>query len=1063
MTSYPIWATPEQLGEYPEGTSLTINTITLVFGDTGSLPVTPQLLNGALPPGISWSSDHNQIRLTGVLRSVSEDTEYNFTFRLHNGVNIADRTFYLTVQNVQLQSFTWVTPNLLPLEYVFLPQAYEVVVRAQSEPISVITYQALNLASLSQGVQLDSSSGQITLNYAWRSLNAYTQSKDLVITPSGLYACVTSGVSGSSSAPAGTGMFVDTEYAAWQPQRFYSLNSIVHADGGKIYLCVQSGFSDMLGPSGEGTSISDGGVVWSYEDQACVWQRSPSNTTVAQTLNVVAVSGSQQIVRSFSWELISTPYEPLWQTPAGALPDVITEQSYYVPLQAVDPDQLALTWSSMDLPEWLQLNIVGELSGIAPFVNENTTYTFSVTISDGVTSSTRTFSVTVVEFVVEFAWVTQSNLGTHADGVYSRIQLTAVSTRTPSLVTYGVGGGQLPVGLRLNVQTGAVEGFLEFHAQQKTYHWEVSASDGVQDLTQAFEITIVPQQLGHHWQLQVPLLGTDKLNWVVQNNEGVVSTDHLYLPDHTGWGRSPVPAISICAGIQGINAQDLRMVIQNYLHNFVVQLHGYKLLPTAVPDTQVLVVECQDADTVRIWTPSTLFQQGEHVSNTSGVRYRALNTGLSGTQAPQGVSDAISDNQITWRFDSVVNSSTSVSTPLPWYPYHVYTQADTVVHEGTVYEVVTAGTSSGTSSALNGAPLVQDSTVTWQRVDAQVSKNSGNQFWPANLRNMRTQLINQVGWSTQAGSGAIAQVDINFQGGIQQVLITNPGTGYRRVPQVQIVGSGTGAQLQFRLGITHVEVINGGVNWVTQEIVHVDLGNNQVVQLQITSVNSSGTVQTMEVITPGTFDQVRSGHIQIPTRDGRILVVRLDAGVTSCEVIQSGSGYTSGQTQVLFVGREYAPTLQSFVDVSESYVPVAYVQSAWAQTQNVSDLINPFESDVWDVRMMQASLQGVESEGSSRFDSDTCTWDADATRLVDAQPATALTWDQGATEWDMDFTYWDNPEIVWPNYSATVFDDGQTIWDYYRTLFDQPPATVMSAYAKTWAWWFGEPHDPGAK
>jgi len=87
---------------------------------------------------------------------------------------------------------------------------------------------------------------------------------------------------------------------------------------------------------------------------------------------------------------------PAWNTTAGSL-IVITElSSLATSISATDPDGGAVAYSSSNLPSWVSLNSsTGALTGTAPDIASNTTYSFDVTASDGVNSLSRSFSITV--------------------------------------------------------------------------------------------------------------------------------------------------------------------------------------------------------------------------------------------------------------------------------------------------------------------------------------------------------------------------------------------------------------------------------------------------------------------------------------------------------------------------------------------------------------------------------------------------------------------------------------------------------------------------------------------
>lgn len=1055
MTSYPYWATPEQLGSYPEGYSFTEQNLSIAFGETLNLPVSATLLNGSLPPGISWQQVGYQILLTGFLQSVSADTQYQFTFRLSNGTNIADRTFYVQTLNVSLQSFQWLTDNTNPLLYVYENLVKTATIRAITDPVAPVTYDLVNAPLLSQGISLDSTTGLLTVDIIWKPLTSYVMARDYVTTSDGLYECVISGTSSSVSAPTGSGIHIDTDYEPWQPNRFYEVNRVVHNDQGKIYLCVVLGFSGASGPSGNGSGIVDGSAVWNYIEQAPVWSKVLPDVQIDQSLNVDARSGSQQLFRQFPLFLVSRPSAPLWITPAGSLTPATTESSWSYQLEAADPDLLALSWSSSNLPSWMGLTPTGLLYGVAPLVGENTNYLFDVSVNDGTNISTRSFSVLVVENVIEFSWITASDLGAVPDGVQFDRQVQAVSTRS-NIPTYGLSGGMLPVGVILDTQTGALQGFLEYHAQNKTYLFEITADDGTETITRTFTIEVVSQNLGHYWSLSVPLWGPDKDAFQIQNSESIVDYNNLYLPASSGWGRTSSPSVPLIAGIKGINAADLRTLIQPYLHNFVMQMQNFEWLPGRNSAYEILNLQVRDSDSVQIWKSNTAYYKGERVNNLQGERYVALNDGTSGTNMPQGLGTNIVDGGVSWSYDSVPNPITNTRWPLPWYPYHKYVLNDTVVNNGVVYRVIQAGTSGGGVGPTALGDSILDNTVIWQSETANYPYGEGNTFWPDNVYNIRSTLISQVGWSTGSGSQASADVTVDFQGTVTQVTVTNPGTGYYSVPSFNLSGTGTGAELLLRVGITHVTVNNGGVNWSVGDQLVLDLGTGTPALLEVSQVSGIGSVTDMGVVNPGEFTNVPNVPLTLVSNN-KVITIVLDAGLISAVVTQGGSGYTPDQTQINFLGREYSVNQETLISNFRLCLPLAKVQSSSVNQMDLDRMFNPFLGQLIDVRAVVAKVQGVVWQGYNRFDDNTLSFDSDATRFVDLQPATETLFDADQTQWESGSTTYDLPYVMWPNYTQTVFDDNHTIFDYYRTIFDQSSPRTDSIYSRSWVWWFGKP------
>jgi len=93
---------------------------------------------------------------------------------------------------------------------------------------------------------------------------------------------------------------------------------------------------------------------------------------------------------------------PTWNTASGTLTTINEQTSLNTSVSATDPDGTSIVYSSSNLPAWVSLNSsTGALTGTAPDVASNTTYSFDVTASDGVNSSSRSFNI-IVNVVVTF-------------------------------------------------------------------------------------------------------------------------------------------------------------------------------------------------------------------------------------------------------------------------------------------------------------------------------------------------------------------------------------------------------------------------------------------------------------------------------------------------------------------------------------------------------------------------------------------------------------------------------------------------------------------------------------
>ena len=86
---------------------------------------------------------------------------------------------------------------------------------------------------------------------------------------------------------------------------------------------------------------------------------------------------------------------PVWNTSSGSLGTVTEQTAVNLSVSATDPDGTSIVYSSSNLPVWLSLNSsTGALTGTSPDIESDTTYIFDITASDGVNSSSRSFSIT---------------------------------------------------------------------------------------------------------------------------------------------------------------------------------------------------------------------------------------------------------------------------------------------------------------------------------------------------------------------------------------------------------------------------------------------------------------------------------------------------------------------------------------------------------------------------------------------------------------------------------------------------------------------------------------------
>jgi hypothetical protein len=146
-----------------------------------------------------------------------------------------------------------------------------------------------------------------------------------------------------------------------------------------------------------------------------------------------------------------------------------------------------------------------------------------------------------------------------------------------------------------------------------------------------------------------------------------------------------------------------------------------------------------------------------------------------------------------------------------------------------------------------------------------------------------------------SGSGAEASATVELGFGVDSVQMTEPGTGFTSVPTVGFVGNGTGATATARLGkgVASAAVGAGGSGYLTEPVVQVSAGAAQfraligrpILTIGLTAKGSGYTSDPTVVITGD--GSAAAAHV---VRSFAIASIAVSAG---------GSGFTTAPTVVI--------------------------------------------------------------------------------------------------------------------------------------------------------------------
>jgi len=133
---------------------------------------------------------------------------------------------------------------------------------------------------------------------------------------------------------------------------------------------------------------------------------------------------------------------PTWNTAPGTISTISEESQLNVSVSATDPDGTSIFYSSSNLPAWISLNSsTGALTGTAPQVASDTTYTFDINASDGANSSSRSFNI-IVNNVVITGGNEINTVGQYKYHIFTSDGTFSTNTsKTVSICSIGGGGG----------------------------------------------------------------------------------------------------------------------------------------------------------------------------------------------------------------------------------------------------------------------------------------------------------------------------------------------------------------------------------------------------------------------------------------------------------------------------------------------------------------------------------------------------------------------------------------------------------------------------------------------
>ncbi len=459
----PTWVTPAgSLGTQYESTAFTT---TLVANGAASYV----LYSGTLPSGLNLNSNTGVI--SGTLGAVPSTSTSFFTIRAKNGAQYADRAFNITnKRNIPPQ---WISTGGTLGQYLENTSVSYTFTASNSNLDETLTYSVIGNPA---GLSLDANTGVLSGALPLQSGGFQDYNFTMV---------ASNGLKSTPLTPPCKIRVYKNVAPVWN-----SSGTIATKLGGTevtVQLSATDAFEAVSYSLANGSTLPGDLVI---ESNGLLHGTLPiieTQTDYTFSANATDISNLTS-TRPLKITVLANT-KPAWETDS-LLPNALEAYSYSTFVSAVDTSgvgrQITYTVNSGTLPFTLNAN-TGLISGLAPNVSGDTSYTFDIDATDGFTTNTRTFSLTINEDVPP---VWNAN-GVYTYNVFAKNWFDIVFSATDANgkpVTYYISNGSLPSGL--NFHNNEIKGQLGQVASDTEYPLTIVASDGKNSVPHDFSITV---------------------------------------------------------------------------------------------------------------------------------------------------------------------------------------------------------------------------------------------------------------------------------------------------------------------------------------------------------------------------------------------------------------------------------------------------------------------------------------------------------------------------------------------------------------------------------------------
>lgn len=579
-------------------------------------------------------------------------------------------------------------------------------------------------------------------------------------------------------------------YATIGKENFFKVTATISTSDAIVYRLVQA-------PAGMSINAITGNIVYTPPITIIPGDSTiPFSFTYSFKVRASANSTYEDLPATIT--VLESGHAPAWETAAGQLGVFISGKYVEATVSAYDANGDQITYALTDVEQTFPFTLTptGFLYGPAPFYADETTIPFSIIATSVNGTAERTFDVLITQDTTGgllFWNKDNNNLGTFKDGTVIEIEVGASSTRPNAVVNHRLIGGTLPPTMTLNNSQGKLAGFLDYHAQARTYIFEIEANDGIQNIARKYQLSVERSIYDQFASVGFPVMGDIKAALV--ETRRAMFENPMLIP-HSNTLRDDVATeMSLISGLS-YTGYDPDLIISNS------SLHLSSTTLTFGINSNVVIDDL-----------GTRFYYRQVIDPLNGANYTIYNSNNQLTIYPPSLTNMRQSLKDSFAFANNGRSQTAQLLPIVDFETTGIKEVQ-IIYEGDNYYF---------------APLLQiQGTGVGAKLDCRLS-----------VKNV-TVVSSKDGWILgdtiefmidQDHVLTLVVTSVDIQTRLTGVTVSN-SVEFTEFPvdrKILIGTNGAVAEVEFNLGISAVDVISPGIGYLDTDLT-VDLIGSEILK-----------------------------------------------------------------------------------------------------------------------------------------------------------------------------------------------------------------------------------------